>query len=357
MTMIVKGAPANEDHRFAFPRSVWPTGVHRRILGRTVGPARLVPPVDVYPDQRSRGPERLERLNEHEYLVTSLFLEVQTDGTLTGLAGPIGADQAYMIDHVLSHVIIGEDPLAIERLWDRMYRLAIHGRKGVVMQAISAIDCALWDLKGKWAVAPVYQLLGGPLRSEIPAYASALGYSIEPAAAAARARELIAQGYQATKWFFRYGPGSGRDGMQANIALAGALRDAIGPDRDLMLDAWNSWDVPYAVAIGEALAAVHPRWLEEPVPPDRLGSYVELRQRLLFPIAGGEHEYTRWGLKQLMDAGAADVLQPDIYWAGGVSEMLKICTLASTYDVQIIPHGHSTPATAHVLFAPPPQLC
>ncbi len=318
---------------------------------------RLVWPIDVYPDQRSRGTERLERLNEREYLVTALFLEVQTDGPLTGLAGPISTDQAYMIERLLSPVMIGEDPLAIERVWDGMYRLAIHGRKGVVMQAISAVDCALWDLKGKWAVAPVYRLLGGPLRSEIPAYASALGYSIEPAAAAMRARELIAQGYWATKWFFRYGPGSGREGMQANIALAEALREAVGPQVDLMLDAWNSWDVPYTVASSGALAAVQPRWLEEPVPPDRIASYAELRRRLPFPIAGGEHEYTRWGLKQLMDAGAADVLQPDIYWAGGISEMLKICALASTYDVQVIPHGHSTPATAHLLFAQPPQLC
>jgi L-rhamnonate dehydratase len=124
-----------------------------------------------------------------------------------------------------------------------------------------------------------------------------------------------------------------------------------------MLDAWMSWDVPYLAQIAPALAEIGPRWLEEPVLPDRIASYAEIRRRVPFPIAGGEHEYTRWGCKQLLDAGAVDVLQPDIYWGGGISELLKICALASTYDVQVVPHGHSTPATAHALFAQPAQLC
>jgi L-alanine-DL-glutamate epimerase-like enolase superfamily enzyme len=109
--------------------------------------------------------------------------------------------------------------------------------------------------------------------------------------------------------------------------------------------------------MGAYLADVRPRWLEEPVPPDRIQSCAALRHQLPFPIATGEHEYTRWGIKQLLDAGAADVIQPDIYWAGGISEVVKICALASTYDVAVIPHGHSSHATAHVLYAQPPQLC
>ncbi len=318
---------------------------------------RLVRPVDVYPDQRAEGPTPIQRLSEREYRVTSIFLEVITDGSLTGLSGPLSADQAFVIDRQLKALVIGQDPLAIERIWDRLYRHAVHGRKGVVMQAISAIDCALWDLKGKWANAPVYQLLGGPLRDDLPAYASALGYSVQPEDAAIRARQLVEQGYTATKWFFRHGPGDGRVGMEQNIRLAQALRSAVGDSVDLMLDAWMSWDLPYITQIAPALAEVRPRWLEEPALPDRIGTYAEMRRRLPFPIAGGEHEYTRWGCKQLLDAAAVDVLQPDIYWAGGISELLKICALASTYDVQVVPHGHSTPATAHVLLAQPVQLC
>ncbi len=318
---------------------------------------RQVQPLDVYADRKTLGPDWLPRDSDGRYRVSQIFLEVRTDEALVGLAGPIARDQAFLIAQQLAPLVVDQDALAIERLWDRLYRFAVHGRKGVVMQAISAIDCALWDLKGKWAGAPVYRLLGGPLREAIPAYASALGYAVEPEAAAQRAQEFVAQGYRATKWFFRHGPADGTAGLQQNVALARALRTAVGDEVELMFDCWMSWDVAYALRAGAALAELRPRWLEEPVPPDRLGSCAELRRRLPFPIATGEHEYTRWGFKQLLDARAADVIQPDIYWAGGISETVKICALASTYDVEVIPHGHSSHATAHLLYAQPPQLC
>jgi L-alanine-DL-glutamate epimerase-like enolase superfamily enzyme len=122
---------------------------------------RLVRPTDVYPDLRAQGPEYLPAAGDGRYRLTQIFLEVLTDEALTGLAGPISEDQAFLLDRQLSAVVLGEDALATERIWDRLYRFAVHGRKGVVMQAISALDCALWDLKGKWAGAPVYRLLGG----------------------------------------------------------------------------------------------------------------------------------------------------------------------------------------------------
>jgi L-rhamnonate dehydratase len=317
----------------------------------------LVRPLDMYTRRHSPAEEGISSNGDGNYAISAIFLEILTDSELVGLAGPIAADWAFVIDRQLKDVIIGEDPLATERLWDMLYRSAVHGRKGVVMQAISVIDCALWDLKGKWAGVPVYRLLGGPLRDSIPAYASTLGVSVEPTAAAAKARALAAEGYTAMKWFFKYGPAAGSAGLADNLALAHAVRAAVGDEVDLMFDAWMSFDVPNAVKLGLALAAVRPRWLEEAVPPDRIESSAELRRRLPFPIATGEHEYTRWGAKQLLDARAADVIQPDIYWAGGISEVVKICTLASTYDVQVIPHGHSTHTTAHFLYAQPPQLC
>jgi L-alanine-DL-glutamate epimerase-like enolase superfamily enzyme len=257
----------------------------------------------------------------------------------------------------LRPIVESADALAHEALWDKLYRYAVHGRKGVVMMAISAIDCAVWDLKGRWANAPVYRLLGGPTRTNIPAYASALGYSIEPSRAAERARELVAQGYRATKWFFRDGPADGPAGLVRNVGLVRALREAIGPDVDLMLDCWMSWDVPYTFRMAELLEEYRPRWIEEPVLPDKIESYAAIRRQTAIPIAGGEHEYTRWGLKQLMDAEAVDVLQPDIYWAGGITELQKICALASCYDLPVIPHGHSTPASAHLIASQPASVC
>jgi L-alanine-DL-glutamate epimerase-like enolase superfamily enzyme len=319
---------------------------------------RLVRPVDLYPEHAEEGAHWLQSAGPGAYRMESTFIRVETDSDgLIGIGGPISHDQAYIVAKQLAPAVLGHDPLAVERIWDRLYRLMIHGRKGTPMMALSALDCALWDLKGKWANAPVYRLLGGPTRPSVPAYASALGYSVDPPRAAQRATEIVAQGYGAMKWFFRHGAWAGRRGVDANTALVRDIRDAIGPDVELMLDAWSSWDVPYATTMAERICEYRPRWLEEPVLADRIESHAEVKRRMPFPVAGGEHEYTRWGIKQLLDARAMDVIQPDIYWAGGITEMQKIAALASCYDVQLIPHGHSTPATAHFLLSQPANLC
>ncbi len=326
----------------------------------------LVRPIDVYPEHRAEGPEFLQRIvggrfmqqtGKTRYLIRSVYVHIETDEGLSGLSGPIGEPEAFQIDHHLAPILIGEDPRAVERIWDKLYRFAVHGRKGTVMMAISALDCGLWDLRGKWAGAPVYRLLGGPTRESIPAYASALGFSLEPEAIGERARALVEQGYRATKWFFRHGPAEGREGMAKNVELARTLREAVGDDVDIMFDAWMSFDVPYTVELADRIEPYRPRWLEEPVMPDKIEACAEIRASVGIPIATGEHEYTRWGIRDLIEAGAADVLQPDVYWAGGLTEMVKICALASTYDLPVVPHGHSVPATVHLIASQPPTLC
>lgn len=320
---------------------------------------RLIRPVDIYPQFRSEGAGWLPPSREGAYAMTSTFVHIETDAGISGTGGPITPDQAFIIKQSMAHYLLGADPLAIERLWDVLYRAAVHGRKGVEMMAISAIDCALWDLKGKWANVPVYVLLGGPVREELPAYASALGYGLDPDRAAEVIKEITGKGYTATKWFPRWGPADGRAGIAKNVELMRTLREAAGPDVDIMIDAWMSWDVPYALAMAERFAEYQPRWIEEPVLPDKIASYAAIAAKIGHGIAvsGAEHEYTRWGIHQLMQAKAMHVYQPDIYWAGGISELLKIAALASVYDVQLIPHGHSTPATAHFLYAQPVTLC
>jgi L-alanine-DL-glutamate epimerase-like enolase superfamily enzyme len=318
---------------------------------------RLVRPVDLYPRWRAEGAGWLPKVSEGHYRIETYFVEIVSDEGAIGIGGPIPIEQAFLIQHELRPYLEGADPLATEVIWDTLYRASVHGRKGTPMMAISAVDCALWDLKGRVFNTPVYRLLGGPSRTEIPAYASMLGYSVEPDQAAARARQAVQQGYRAMKWFFRHGPAEGREGMVKNAQLVSAVRGAVGDEVDVMLDCWMSWDVPYTVAMAERLTDYEPRWLEEPVLPDKIDSYAAIRRQVSIPISGGEHEYTRWGLKELMDAEAVDVLQPDIYWAGGITEMLKICALASTYDLPVIPHGHSTPASAHLIAAQPPNLC
>jgi L-alanine-DL-glutamate epimerase-like enolase superfamily enzyme len=318
---------------------------------------RLIRPVDVYPEFGRRGPDTLRKLDDGSYHVEAFFVELESNEGAVGIGGPIPRELAFVVDSELRQYLVGADPLAHERVWDTLYRASVHGRKGATIMAISAVDCAIWDLKGRYFNTPVYRLLGGPTRTEIPAYASMLGYSIDPDRAAERAREQVGHGYRAMKWFFRNGPQHGRDGMVRNAQLVSAVRGAVGADVDIMLDCWMSWDVPYTVAMAERLADYEPRWLEEPVLPDKIESYAAIRRQVSIPISGGEHEYTRWGLKQYMDAEAVDVLQPDIYWAGGITEMLKICALASTYDLPVIPHGHSTPASAHLIASQPAAVC
>jgi L-alanine-DL-glutamate epimerase-like enolase superfamily enzyme len=314
---------------------------------------RLIRPIDIYPEHRAEGTVWIASEQKGRYAITAHFVQIETDADVYGIGGPMPHEQAYVIGTQLSPLLIGHDPLAIERIWDRMYRAQIHGRKGVAMMAMSVIDCALWDLKGKWFNAPVYQLLGGPTRTEIPAYASALGYSLDPELVQERVQGMVAQGYKATKWFFRDGPTDGKPGIERNVRLVRTLRESAGPDVDIMLDAWSSWDVPYTLQMARRLEEYQPRWIEEPVLADKIAQYAEIRAASPIPISGGEHEYTRWGVKQLLDARAVDVLQTDIYWCGGISETQKICALASAYDIPVIPHGHSTPASAHLIAAWP----
>lgn len=318
---------------------------------------RLCRPLDIYPEHRAEGPTYLQRIGEGKYRMRSVMIEVDTDAGILGVAGPISNSVARIIMSEFEDLLLDEDPLAVELLWDKMYRAAVHGRKGPTMMAISALDCAFWDIRGKWANAPVYQLLGGPTRERILAYASMLGFSVEPERAAQRAREYAALGYKAQKWFFRASPAEGPAGIERNVALVRAVREAIGPESDLMLDCWMSWDLRYAKLMAPLIAPYNPRWIEEPTLPDKYDICAQIRQAMPFPVSTGEHEYTRWGFRRLLEIGAQDVLQPDIYWAGGITETLKICALASAYDIEVIPHGHSTHTTAHLIASQPPNLC
>ena len=319
---------------------------------RTEGPfweERLVRPIDIYPEYRARDDfEGGEQAGPDAFRLTQYFVRIETDQGVHGIAGPLWEMVAAHLARQLRPVLLGQDPIAHERLWDQMHRLMVHGRQGDAMLAISAVDCALWDLKGRWLGQPAHRLLGGPTRESVPAYASMLGFAVRDLGwVRDRAQEYRAQGYTAQKWFFRHGPMSGPDGLRENVALVRTLREALGEDCEIMLDCWQSFDVNYAETLAARIAEFRPRWLEEAVMPDRIDSYARLRARVAIPLAGAEHEYTRWGFRRFIDAGALDILQPDIYWAGGLSETLKIAANATAHDLIVIPHGHSSPAGIH----------
>ncbi|WP_324651744.1 enolase C-terminal domain-like protein [Georgenia sp. H159] len=319
---------------------------------------RLRRPVDLYPEFRSRGPQRFPEREPGRFEVTSTYLHVHTDTGLVGSTNQLSAEQAHTILTVLRPLLIGADPLATEKLWDVAYRSAIHGRKGTGMLALSAVDCALWDIRGQHFGVPAHVLLGGPTREQAPAYMSMLGESMELDDVAARTREVRDQGFTGVKWFPRWGPEDGTRGVDRIVELVGTVRDAGGPHLDVMLDAWSSWDVPFTVAVARATADLGLRWIEEPLPADHLGGYRTLRSRLagLTEIVGGEHEYTRWGVADLVAADVLDLYQPDPHWAGGISETMKIMGVVSAAGGQVVPHGQSLQANAALTFAAPPSF-
>ena len=301
---------------------------------------RQAHPLDIYADAGRGGGSAQDTVSE-------TYLEIKTDEGLSGLFGPIDLDQAHVIRTHLRDLLIGKDPLAIEGLFDQMIRIHRHGRTGLFMTGVSAVDCALWDLKGKAWDVPVHRLLGGPVRERVPAYASMLGFSIDPDAAAEVALEYKAKGFKAQKWFFRFGPADGEEGKGRNIAMAKAVRAAVGDEYTLMFDAFMGWDLPYAYAMARALVDVKPFWLEEPLPPERVGSFRELRTAGI-PLATGEHVFTRWQIRHLLEPRAIDIVQADPDWTGGISELVKICALCSSFDVPVIAHGHSLLPALHV---------
>ncbi len=310
---------------------------------------RLVRPVDIYEEYRTaQWGYSAQQIDKNRFRLVQCFLEIITDDGLIGTAGPVWSDPARLILTQLAPALIGRDPLASELIWDQLHRLQVHGRQGDAMLALSAVDCALWDLKGKYFGEPIWRLLGGPTRSEMPAYASTLGYAVQDMGLVReRALAFKAQGYTAQKWFFRHGPMSGYEGMKKNVELVRTLREAVGDDYDIMLDAWQSLNFDYAVDLCDRIEEYRPRWLEEPFMPDRIDSYVKLKAKTRIPLAGAEHDYTRWGMKRFIEKDALDVIQADTYWCGGLSELIKIAAYATTHDLIVIPHGHVTPINIH----------
>ena len=273
----------------------------------------------------------------HGWLVVEIF----TDDGLVGIGDAALAPQVtkQVIDLHLKQLLIGKDPWDIEFLWQHMYRKTMaFGRRGIGMIAISAVDIALWDILGKSAKQPVYRLLGGRTKPRIPVYASRL-YSVELSELAAEAKRYKAEGYKAMKLRFGWGPSDGAAGMQRNLNLVRTVRETVGDGIDVMADAYMGWTLDYAKRMLPLLAPFHLRWLEEPVIPDDVHGYAELKSYGGIPIAGGEHEFTVYGFRDLLEARALDYIQFDTNRVGGLTQARKIAALAEAYSVPVIPHA------------------
>ncbi|MGH7094730.1 MAG: mandelate racemase/muconate lactonizing enzyme family protein [Stellaceae bacterium] len=236
-------------------------------------------------------------------------------------------------------LLIGEDALATERHWQTLYnRLRDHGRKGLAIEALSAIDIALWDLKARHFGVPIHALLGGPLRTRVEAYATGfyrkrggdpLAYLVE------EAHQRVAQGFTGIKLKLGFG-------MASDIRLCREARRAVGENIAIMVDANHAYDATAAIALGRHIEECDIAWFEEPVAPEDLAGYREVKAALSIPVAGGEAEFTRWGFRRLIAERVVDILQPDIAAAGGISETKKIADMANAFGVRVNPHVWGT---------------
>lgn len=324
------------------------TGIEIICIGRPaqlfqgVSGEYLVTPLHVFPDYTKLIGERFVGLRGGP--VYAVIVKVTTDEGLYGL-GTVGVGNgaaAYIVEHHLKPIVMGENPFDVELLWAKMFRSTLnYGRKGLVLEAISAIDIALWDIMGKATGQPVYNLLGGKVHERIPVYASRLYANRDLDTLAAQARRFVDRGFSAVKQRFGHGPRDGPQGMKRNLELVLTVRQAVGPDIELMADAYMGWDVSYAIRMIHMIedAGLNLRWVEEPLIPDDIDGYAEIRRAVRTPISGGEHEFTRYGFRELIEKGAVDILQPDVNRVGGITEARKVWAMAAAHDLPVIPHG------------------
>ena len=243
---------------------------------------------------------------------------------------------AHAVEQLLAPLLIGEDSLRAEGLLQRMFQESLlQGRAGSVMRAISILDCALWDLNARTARLPLYQYLGAVVMDHVPAYASG-GYYLEgktPAKLGAEMAGYVKQGFQAVKMKV------GRLSASEEEARVKAAREAIGPDVELMLDANNAWhDLPTAMQYMRRFEAYNPYWIEEPFFPDDIENHARLAKLTRVPVATGEIGTGRWHFKEILDKGAAAILQTDALVCGGISEWKRIAATAASYNVTLCPH-------------------
>jgi L-alanine-DL-glutamate epimerase-like enolase superfamily enzyme len=334
---------------------------------------------------------RVKQKSDENIILT--YLELTTNNCVSGYGGPLFKAQAQSLETILPQlrkIIVGRDPLSqimdFEWIWNQLYpekrlsnfqsgidpisgetiwnkrRSERHTSTGTIITGLSAVDNALWDIRGKLSDKPLYRLLGGK-REILRAYMS-LRPDDDISEAIKLAKELYDQGQTAQKWFLRYGPPDGKDGFRKIVGLAEGLRTELGEEAMLMFDfsvgqrGRCDWDVDYAVRVAKAIQPFNPTWLEEPFSPEEIDSYRRLRRETNIPLATGEHTYTNWNILPFLEENLVSFVQSDPEWCGGISELLKICKMVNEYgNIRLIPHGHHILAASQVVASQPESLC
>ena len=306
------------------------------------------------------------------HLQQYIFIQVDTDEGLTGW-GEVTTYPGLVANRVVAamvrevrSILVGEDPSRIEAIWHKLFRLFTYmGTRGATTATISGIDIALWDIRGQALGLPIYELLGGPVRDTIPLYVH-FAPDTTPEGMAANAKEQVDLGAKGIKTdpFLAAGRLVGLDHIdylngeidpateQLGVDMIAAIREAVGPQIELLIDAHAIYNVPTAIRLATRLAAYNIHWFEEPCPPESYHALQQVREQVPTRICVGERLHTRFEFVPVLERRLADFIMPDVTWTGGITELKKIATMAEAYYIPISPHDASGPinilAGAHV---------
>src|SRR5438477_8093642 len=323
---IVKTRPRNPSPPYTPSPEAWSTN-----------DVEVASPMSIYPEYKAKRSLFLPEPGK----VVGATVEITTNKGVKGY-GQGGPGAGYVIEEHLTKLLMNQDPLDVERLWDVLYRSTLsYGQMGLVIDAISAVDLALWDITGKALNMPVYKLLGGKTKARIPAYCT--GNDIE---------QHIEYGFKRLKLAIPYGPADGKEGMRKNVELVKRTRELLGADGDIMLDCWMAWTERYTLEMAEMVEPYKVYWMEECLQPHDYEGFGRLNAAIKSTrIVTGEHEYTRYGFRHLLEHNAASIWQPDVNWCGGLTELRRIGALAAAYDIPVIPHGGGLGEGVHYIMA------
>ncbi|KAK8869491.1 hypothetical protein IAR55_000056 [Kwoniella newhampshirensis] len=263
----------------------------------------------------------------------SIFVKLTaSDGSVGYATGFGGPPALYLIEEHFKRFVVGQDPRDTNKIWDQMFRASMfYGRKGITLAAISAVDLAIWDLLGKIRDEPIYKMIGGRTKKDIPLYLTGPRPEI--------AKEL---GFWGAKVALPHGPPDGHEGIRKNVAYLKQCKEAVGEDYPVQVDCYMSLNVPYTIQLIKACdkAGVDINWWEEVLHPDDFDGHVKLKEALpTHTFTTGEHEYSKYGFRKLIENRAVDIIQPDVMWLGGLTELIKVAAMAAAYDIPVVPHG------------------
>jgi len=283
----------------------------------------------------SRWPEyRQSRQSFGINVLGTLVVEIEAEDGTIGFAVTTGGEPAaFLVEKHFARFLEGRAPEDYETIWEQMYLGSqYYGRKGLVVNAISGVDLALWDLRGRLRGEPVHHMLGGAVRDELAFYATGARPDL--------AKEM---GFIGGKLPLHHGPAEGEAGMDANIADLAQMRGKVGDDFWLMLDCWMALDLDYAQRLAARARDLGLKWIEEALSPDDYWGYAALKRSVPegMLVTTGEHEATRWGFRLLLEMDCCDIIQPDVGWCGGLTELVRIADMADAHRKLVVPHGSS----------------